>query len=117
MFVSPLEVLKTRLQTQARGSTKYLGGIHIYGTLPFFPVCSCTSTKALFITQSIIHLNMTMQQNKHCTCCVLHPALLLVRIKAVALQVASSRLLLRKDQEACTEAWDHNLLLYFPTGR
>lgn len=33
VFVSPLEVLKTRLQTQARGSTKYLGGLHIYGQL------------------------------------------------------------------------------------
>lgn len=33
VFVSPLEVLKTRLQTQARGSAKYLGGIHIYGGL------------------------------------------------------------------------------------
>ena len=117
VFVSPLEVLKTRLQTQARGSAKYLGGIHIYGMLPSFAVCSCTSTRALFIIQSVIHLNMTMQQNKVCTCCVLHQALLLVHIRAVVLQVASSRLLLRKDQEACTEAWDHSLLLYFPTGR
>lgn len=33
VFVSPLEVLKTRLQTQVKGQgTKYLGGIHIYGT-------------------------------------------------------------------------------------
>ena len=32
VFVSPLEVLKTRLQTQVKGQgTKYLGGIHIYG--------------------------------------------------------------------------------------
>lgn len=34
VFVSPLEVLKTRLQTQARGqAAKYTGGIHIYGGL------------------------------------------------------------------------------------
>lgn len=52
VFVSPLEVLKTRLQTQARGSAKYLGGVHIYGMLPSVAFCSYASTKALFITQS-----------------------------------------------------------------
>ena len=37
VFVSPLEVLKTRLQTQVKGQgTKYLGGIHIYGTPHLF---------------------------------------------------------------------------------
>lgn len=117
VFVSPLEVLKTRLQTQARGSTKYLGGIHIYGMLPSCDVCSCTSTKALFIIPSVIYLNMTMQQNTDCTCCILHQAPMLIHIRAVTFQVASSRLLLRKDQEVCTEVWDHSLLLYFPTGR
>ena len=88
MFVSPLEVLKTRLQTQARGSSKYLGGIHIYSMLLPFAVCSCTGTKVLFTVQSAIHLNVTMQQNQ---CCVLHQPLLLVHNRSVALQVASSR--------------------------
>lgn len=37
VFVSPLEVLKTRLQTQVKGQgTKYLGGVHIYGTVYSF---------------------------------------------------------------------------------
>ena len=32
MFVSPLEVLKTRLQTQElKGPDRYQGGFHIYG--------------------------------------------------------------------------------------
>ena len=40
MFVSPLEVLKTRLQTQElKGPDRYQGGFHIYGEglrpLPF----------------------------------------------------------------------------------
>ena len=72
VFVSPLEVLKTRLQTQARGSAKYLGGIHIYGMLPCFGIGSCTSTKTMFahIVFYVKHCcSYLIPELQHQSCC------------------------------------------------
>ena len=53
VFVSPLEVLKTRLQTQVKGQgTKYLGGVHIYGTVSqLLPLSVCPLGAAPSSTQ------------------------------------------------------------------
>ena len=116
VFVSPLEVLKTRLQTQARGQgAKYVGGIHIYGT---HAACCfvCCSRSSLHAKQP-----QSPQTATAWSAHILHkPVWLLcsnIMTHANLVQAVSSRLWQRRAFEGFTEAWDLSLWHCFPIGR
>ena len=60
MFVSPLEVLKTRLQTQElKGPDRYQGGFHIYGEglpTPAINLCESHGWPCGWLKPSFVHV-------------------------------------------------------------